>query len=89
MQLNIIIYLCLRSSDKSILPEKLNKGNLSLHQSKPHPNTAAWTKTKINGMWHSWGLLAFSSGVNLHVWKKYNIQNLMYSMVSAFTEKNL
>ena len=39
-------YLSLWSSDESVPLEQLNEGNLSLQQSQPHPNTAAWTKTK-------------------------------------------
>ena len=40
------IYLSLRSSDESVPLEQLNEGNLSLQQSQPHTNTAAWSKTK-------------------------------------------
>ena len=44
--IKLSMYLSLWGSDEGVPLEQLNEGNLSLQQSQPHPNTAAWTKTK-------------------------------------------
>ena len=41
-------YLCFWCLDKTNPPQYLDEGNLSLQESKPHANTAAWARPK----WH-------------------------------------